>query len=82
MPNVLELISNELEQEDAEELIKQLGVGRVDGLFKDKLKNVPWLQIKKELVLSGKADLVKTIQDTTLVTKGKTFLLSLSFEKC
>ena len=73
MPNVLELISNELEQEDAEELINQLGFGRVDSLFKDKLKNVPWSRIKKELELSGKADLIKTVKDTTLITKGTTF---------
>ena len=78
LPNVLELISDALDENELEELLSQLsGLAEKEGSFDERIKCVPWTRIKSELELLGKSNLIKTIKSTTLITKGKSFSLFL-----
>ena len=65
------MICDELEQKDGEELAIQLGLSfNEDEPLQEQLKTVPWPRLKEELELIEKTDFIKTIKETTLVTKG------------
>ena len=70
LSNVVDLILNTLGQEKREELTNQLTDVGVDGSIEDKLKSIPWSRIKRELEILGEFELIKTIKEKTLITKG------------
>ena len=72
MEEVLNHISTELTEVDLKKLLKNLGLA--DDIQKkdilDKLEDVPWFDLKRELEIIDKGDIVTYIQRNTLITKG------------
>ena len=73
MEEFLDHISKELTEKESKKLLRNLGIDDDDPPkgFSEKLEDIPWLNLKKELELLGRNDIVKYIKDNTLITKGK-----------
>ena len=85
MEEVLDHVSKELTIKESQKLLRNLGFNDVDpqNAFSEKLEDIPWLSLKKELELLGRSDIVKYIKEKTLITKGKiTFLTANRSKRC
>ena len=77
MEEVLEHISKELTEKESKKLLRNLGIDDdPQREFSGKLEDIPWLNLKKELELLGRKDIVKYIKDNTLISKGNTCLVA------
>ena len=72
MKEVLDHISKELTEKESKILLRNLGICHDDSQteFSDKLENIPWLNLKKELEVMGKDEIIDYIKKETLITKG------------
>ena len=77
MDEVLDHISKELTEKQSKKLLKNLGGDDDDTqkAFLERLENIPWLNLKKELESMGRNDIVKYIKEKTLITKGNLFCM-------
>ena len=68
----MEYISKELTEKESEKLLKNLGINDHDPQreFSEKLEDVPWFDLKKELEMMGRDDIIDHIKKKTLITKG------------
>ena len=73
MEEVLDHISKELMEKESKKLLRNLGFNDDDPQIAilGKLEDIPWLNVKKELELLGRSDIVKYIKEKTLITKSK-----------
>ena len=78
MEEVLQHISKELTEKESKKLLRNLRIDDNDPqkAFSGKLEDIPWLNLKKELELLGRKDIVKYIKDNTLISKGNTCLVA------
>ena len=76
MDEVLHFISKRLNEKDASKLLKNLRIEDDPALtLAEKLEDVPWFDLKRELEMVRRGDLlVEQIQQNTLITKGKVVL--------
>ena len=72
LEEVLEYISKELTKKESEKLLRNLRIDDDDPRkgFSEKLEDIPWLSLKKELEILGKDNIVDHIKKKTLITKG------------
>ena len=67
-------ISKSITENESRELLKNLGIDNDDGdLLKDlasKLEDERWADIKRELEVTGRRNVVNYIEENTLITKG------------
>ena len=72
MDEVLEYIFKELTEKESEKLLRNLRVDDDDPQkgFSEKLEEIPWLTLKKELEILGKDEIIDHIKKKTLITKG------------
>ncbi|XP_066926046.1 uncharacterized protein [Clytia hemisphaerica] len=69
----LDHISKNITENESRELLKNLGIDDDGDPLKDlvtKLEDEKWLDIKRELEVIGRRDVVKQIQENTLITKA------------
>ena len=73
MEEVLDHISKELTEKESKTILINLGINDDDPQreFADKLKDIPWFDLKEELELEGRNDIVKYVKKNTLITRGK-----------
>uniref|UniRef100_A0A7M5XI15 NACHT domain-containing protein n=2 Tax=Clytia hemisphaerica TaxID=252671 RepID=A0A7M5XI15_9CNID len=72
LEEVLDYISKKLTHEESKKLLKSLGIddnGSQEEMSK-KLENIAWFDLKKELEMIGKDDIIDHIKKKTLITKG------------
>ena len=76
MDEVLHFISKRLNEKDASKLLKNLRIEDDPAMtLAEKLEDVPWFDLKRELEMVRRGDLlVEQIQQNTLITKGKVVL--------
>ncbi|XP_066929390.1 uncharacterized protein [Clytia hemisphaerica] len=72
LEEVLDYISKKLTHEESKKLLKSLGIddnGSQEEMSK-RLENIAWFDLKKELEMIGKDDIIDHIKKKTLITKG------------
>ena len=83
MKEVLDYISNKLTEKESKTILRKLGIKDDDPQreFSEKLEEIPWLDLKKELQFLGRNDIVKYIKKNTLITRGKSVYFHFSQPK-
>ena len=72
LPKVFDIIESNLDELQQQKLIQGLEINfRGESIMlPQKLENIPWNKIKRQLELLGRNDVVNIIQKNTLITKG------------
>ena len=81
LKEVIDIIEKNLDKFQQQKLLQRLGVNLEEEnlVFSKKLENTPWKDIKLQLELLGRCDVVSMITKNTLITKG-TILKIISIE--
>ena len=72
LKEVLDIIERKLDKNQQQKLLQRLRIN-FDGrnlVFSQKLENSPWIEIKEQLGLMGRNDIVERIRQDTLITEG------------
>ena len=64
------IIESNLNEEEQQKLLRRLGVNFEEEMFSQKLENIPWNKIKRQLELLERIDVVNNITKNTLITIG------------
>ena len=73
LEEVIEMIEEKLDNVQQQKLLQGLQVKIMDEenlVFSEKLENIPWNKIKRQLELLKRKDIVDEIGKKTLITKG------------
>ena len=72
MDEVLDYISKKLTEKESKKLLRNLGINEDDSQkeFSEKLEDIPWLNLKKELEIMEKDEIIDHIKKKTLITRG------------
>ena len=69
---MLEYVSEELTEKESEKLLKNFRIDDDDPQkdLLERLEGIPWLNLRKELEMMGRNDIIDHIKKKTLITKG------------
>ena len=69
---VFDIIERNLDKDHQQKLLQRLKINLDGGnlVFSQKLENIPWNDIKLQLELTGRKDIVELITKNTLITEG------------
>ena len=84
LEEVLNHISKELTEKESKKLLRNLGIDDDDPQkeFSEKLEDVPWLNLKKQLEKMGKDEIIDHIKKNTLITQGTHINQDIHSEVC